>query len=270
MAAVVGTSFPRRAGAVRGEVGGGPLAALDSGSVSIPPNLAGTVHDGEPVTPRPAASVLLVDQRASPWRLLMMRRPGGAEFAPSAYVFPGGSVHGADEGFPDAARAAALRELFEEVGILLARRSDGRLAGAADCARLRRLLAEEGGWAAGLEAAGLSLAFDRLVFLTRWVTPEQLARRYDTRLFVARRPASQPLVPQPGEVEECLWVTPAEALSGALTLVHATRRILESVAGEPDAARLLARLRRRRRETPAVRPRLVQLPDGRFEIVMGG
>ena len=50
----------------------------------------------------------------------MIRRPGGAEFAPSAYVFPGGSVHAADEGFPDAGRAAALRELFEEAGILLA------------------------------------------------------------------------------------------------------------------------------------------------------
>ena len=61
-------------------------------------------------------------------------------------------------------------------------------------------------------------------------------------------------------------VTPARALSGELALVHATRRILESVASEPDAARLMARLRRRRHETPAIRPRLIELPDGRFQV----
>ena len=235
--------------------------------MAIPPGLATMLHDGAPVTPQPAASVLVVDHREVPWRLLMIRRPGGAEFAPSAYVFPGGSVQGTDEGFPDAGRAAALRELFEEAGILLGRRPDGRIARSEDCERLRRLLAEGSDWPAALARAGLVLAFDRLVFLSRWVTPERLARRFDTRFFLARRPASQPVLPQPGEVEDYLWVAPARALSGELALVHATRRILESVASEPDAARLLARLRRRHRETPAIRPRLVELPDGRFQIV---
>jgi 8-oxo-dGTP pyrophosphatase MutT (NUDIX family) len=235
--------------------------------MAIPPGLAALVHDGAPVTPRPAASVLVVDPREVPWRLLMIRRPGGAEFAPSAYVFPGGSVHAADEGFPDAGRAAALRELFEEAGILLARRPDGPIARSEDCERLRGLLAEGGDWPAALDRAGLVLAFDRLVFLSRWVTPERLVRRFDTRFFLARRPASQPVLPQPGEVEDHLWVTPARALSGELALVHATRRILESVASEPDAVRLMARLRRRRHETPPIRPRLVDLPDGGFQIV---
>jgi len=101
----------------------------------------------------------------------------------------------------------------------------------------------------------------------RSVTPERLARRFDTRFFLARRPASQPVLPQPGEVEDYLWVTPARALSGELALVHATRRILESVSSEPDAARLMARLRRRRHETPPIRPRLVDLPNGGFQIV---
>jgi 8-oxo-dGTP pyrophosphatase MutT (NUDIX family) len=211
--------------------------------------------------------VLVVDRREVPWKLLMIRRPGGAEFAPSAHVFPGGSVHETDQHFPDPGRAAALRELFEEAGILLARRPNGRLARAEDCQTLRRLLAEGRDWAAALASAGLSLALDRLVFLSRWVTPERLVRRFDTRFFLAWRPIGQEVRPQAGEVEDWLWVSPTQALSGELTLVHATRRILETVASEPDAARLFARLRRRRRETPAVRPRLVELPGGGFQAV---
>lgn len=235
--------------------------------MAIPPGLAALLHDGDPVTPRPAASVLVVDQREVPWRLLMIRRPGGADFAPGAYVFPGGSVHQTDEGFTDTARAAALRELFEEAGLLIARRPDGRIARPGDCDRLRGLMSEGREWPAALDGAGLRLALDRLAFLSRWVTPERLVRRFDTRFFLAGRPAFQQVLAQPAEVEDYLWVTPAQALSGELTLVHATRRILESVAAEPDAARLLARLRRRRHETPPVRPNLVELPDGRFQVV---
>jgi 8-oxo-dGTP pyrophosphatase MutT (NUDIX family) len=235
--------------------------------MAIPPGLAGLLHDGDPVAPRPAASVLVVDRQEVPWKLLMIRRPGGAEFAPSAHVFPGGSVHETDHHFPDPGRAAALRELFEEAGILLARRANGRLARAEDCERLRLLLGEGGEWRAALASAGLSLALDRLVFLSRWVTPERLVRRFDTRFFLAQRPLGQEVRPQAGEVEDWLWVSPTQALSGELTLVHATRRILETVAAEQDAARLFARLRRRRSETPAVRPKLVELPGGGFQVV---
>jgi recombination protein RecT len=235
--------------------------------MTIPPGLAGMLHDGPPVTPRPASSVLVVDGREAPWRLLMLRRPGGADFAPSAYVFPGGSVHQADEHFADPSRAAAVRELFEEVGLLLARRADGRSAGGEDCGRLRELLAGGREWPAALEIAGLVPAFDRLVLLTRWVTPERLARRFDTRFFLALRPAGQQVHPQPAEVDDWLWLTPRQALAGQLTLVHATRRILESVASEPDIQRLVSRLRRRRREPRTVQPRIVELPDGGWQIV---
>jgi 8-oxo-dGTP pyrophosphatase MutT (NUDIX family) len=235
--------------------------------MAIPPGLASMLHDGVPVTPREAASVLLIDAREAPWRVLMMRRPGGADFAPSAHVFPGGSVHDADRDFPDTSRAAGLRELFEEVGILLARRPDGRFARQEDCERLRQLVDQGRLWPAALKAAGLVPAFDRLVFLTRWITPDRLVRRFDTRFFLARRPLSQQVRPQPGEVDEWLWVTPADALRGELTLVHATQRILEWVAAEPDAMLLFGRLRRRRRESPAIQPKLVELPDGGFRVV---
>lgn len=225
------------------------------------------LNDGKPVPARPAASVLLVDTAEASWRLLMMHRPQGAEFAPDAYVFPGGAMHEEDSSFPEPVRAAAIRELFEEVGILLARRPGGRFARAPDCARLRYLLQLGRGWLPALRQAGLVLALDRLVFLARWITPEAVSRRFDTRFFLARTPPGQAVHPQPGEVEDWLWVAPEEALSGRLELLHPTRRILESVASEPDAARLIARLRRRRRETPPVQPEIVRRDDGGFQLV---
>ena len=197
----------------------------------------------------------------------MMRRPGGADFAPGAYVFPGGSIHEDDADLGDESRGAAIRELFEEVGILLARRSDGRVARDRECSCLRDRLVAGAGWIDALRQLELTPANDRLVFLARWITPEAVARRFDTRFYLARRPAGQTVHPQPGEVATWTWTTPSAALAvDGLPLVHATRRILEAVGEEPDASRLIARLRRRR-ETPPVMPRVVRRSDGTFEIL---
>jgi 8-oxo-dGTP pyrophosphatase MutT (NUDIX family) len=193
----------------------------------------------------------------------MMRRPGGAEFAPGAYVFPGGSRHAEDDAFADPDRGAAVRELFEEVGILLARRHDGSFARDRDCQRLRAALSGGNSLAAALAASELTPAFDRLTLLSRWITPEPLRRRFDTRFYLARHPAGQTVRPHAGEVEDVIWISPAGALAtGGPPLVHATQRILESVAGEPNPARLVARLRRRRREPPPITPVVEPLPDG--------
>src|SRR5207237_1253024 len=100
-------------------------SGLKLGSVTIPPGLSGMLNAGVPVKPRAASSVLVVDHHKDPWTLLMMRRPDGADFAPGAYVFAGGSRQPEDEGFEDPHRATAVRELFEEVGILLARSEAG-------------------------------------------------------------------------------------------------------------------------------------------------
>jgi recombination protein RecT len=200
----------------------------------------------------------------------MMRRPGDAGFAPGAYVFPGGSVHTEDAELGDVDRAAAMRELFEEVGLLLARRADGRFARDRDCRYLREAMARGAAWAAALREVGLIPALDRLAFLSRWITPEAVSRRFDTRFYVARRPWGQTVVPQPGEVDDWLWIAPAAALAAdGPPMVHATRRVLESVTGEQDASRLIARLRRRRETTP-VTPRVVRLPSGGFQVVDDG
>src|SRR5260370_17951607 len=73
--------------------------------------------DSPPVTPRPSATVLLI-RDGDPWELLLVHRPGGADFAPGAYVFPGGTVQPDDRMWDDELSAAAIRELFEEAGIL--------------------------------------------------------------------------------------------------------------------------------------------------------
>jgi 8-oxo-dGTP pyrophosphatase MutT (NUDIX family) len=208
--------------------------------------------------------VLLVRGK-QPWELLLMRRPGGADFAPDAYVFPGGAVQADDSDGVDAIAAAAVRELFEEVGILLARRR-GRFARERDCEQVRSMVAAGQAFGQALRSLELAPAYDRLVPLARWVTPAQLRRRFDARFFLARLPADQTVRPQAGEVADWLWISPAKALSDPrITLVYATRSVLESVADTVIAAAVFARARRQR-ELPIVEPRLVQTEDG-WEVV---
>jgi len=100
----------------------------------------------------------------------------------------------------------------------------------------------------------------------RWVTPALLRRRFDARFYLARLPEGQSVTPQAGEVADWLWVSPSRALaSRELTLVYATRAVLESVAGAPDVDTLFARARALE-EIPTVEPRLVQTEAG-WEVV---
>ena len=212
----------------------------------LPP---GAINDGPPVTPRHSATVLLV-RGGEPWELLLMRRPGGADFAPGAYVFPGGTVHADDQASGDEIRAAAVRELFEEVGILLAR--DGtRFAREADSEKVRAADRRAGKrLARPCASSGSSRRSTGWCMFARWVTPALLRRRYDARFFLAQLPADQVVTPQAGEVTDWLWIEPSKALASPdLTLVYATRAVLESVASDKDAAKLLSRARRSGRDT---------------------
>ena len=208
---------------------------------------------------------MLLVRGKKPWELLLMRRPGGADFAPGAYVFPGGVVHSEDSQWEDSFAAAAVRELFEEVGILLAR--DGRrFARDRDCDRVRALVAGGSSFAQALRSSALQPALDRLVLLTRWVTPALLSRRYDARFYVARMPAAQVVHSQADEVTDWLWITPERALrEPEITLVYATRKVLESVAADEDSNGLFTRIRRLK-TVPIVEPRMVQNESG-WEIV---
>lgn len=233
--------------------------------MALPPEIAGHLNlDGAPAVPRPSATVLLI-RDSEPWELLLVHRPGGADFAPGAYVFPGGTVHDDDRSFSDEIRAAAVRELFEEAGILLARKGS-RFAKESDCENLRGLTQAGMQFDLALGELGLAPAFDRLVPFARWVTPAQLRRRFDARFYLARLPAGQSVRPQEGEVTDWMWEAPQRALENPeITLVYATRAVLESVAGTKKAPALFARARRMK-EIPVVEPRVVETESG-WEIV---
>lgn len=191
----------------------------------------------------------------------MVQRPGGADFAPGAYVFPGGSVQEDDRTFTDELRAAAVRELFEEAGILLAHG-----ATLEDCTRLREAIAGGQSFAGAVLGLGLKPDFDALVMFARWITPAMLRRRFDARFYLARLPASQSVQPQEGEVVDWLWVTPAQALDDpGINLVYATQAVLESIAGASDVDGLFAHFRRLS-EVPVVEPRIVKTEAG-WEVV---
>ena len=196
-----------------------------------------------------------------------MRRPGGSDFAPDAYVFPGGSVHAEDVHFGQELRAAAARELFEEMGVLLAR-SGTRFAGDEDSERLRHRLDQGAGWAAALRSLDLVLALDELAPFARWITPERLRRRFDTTFYVTAMPDGQTVHAHAGEVAGWEWVEPRSALSDTrLTMVRATERVLETALGFGDRETFMATARSRTEPLVAVRPRIVVGPDGTVQIL---
>ena len=96
----------------------------------------------------------------------------------------------------------------------------------------------------------------------RWVTPTQMRRRFDARFYLARLPEGQSVRAQEGEVTDWLWISPERALASPdITLVYATRAVLESVAGMRDAG-MLFEWARGLSEVPIVEPRIVQTESG--------
>jgi 8-oxo-dGTP pyrophosphatase MutT (NUDIX family) len=231
--------------------------------MAVPPDLTGHLNlDSPPVTPRPSATVLLV-RDGDPWELLLVHRPGGADFAPGAYVFPGGTVHADDRIWDDEIRGAAIRELFEEAGILLAHNARD-----SECGKVRELVGAGASFGNALQQLGLTPDFDGLVMFARWVTPAQMRRRFDARFYLARLPEGQTVRPQEGEVTDWLWISPKRALASPdVTLVYATRSVLESVAEMREAAELFD-WAGGLKEIPTIEPRMVQTDRG-WEIVRG-
>ena len=199
----------------------------------------------EPAVPRPAATVLLLrdaggDSGNSGIEVLMTRRSATASFAPGAYVFPGGGIDAADaQAHRIAARRptqsdlhltqaiAAIRESFEELGVLLAHHADGRPANDGDIATLQR----DQPFAAQCEALGLQLSADQVYVLAHWITDRDLPRRFDVPFLVARMPPDQAPVADETEQFEPVWVRPADALArheaGDFFIIFPTIRTLQ-------------------------------------------
>jgi 8-oxo-dGTP pyrophosphatase MutT (NUDIX family) len=246
------------------------------------------------IQPLPAATVTLVrDSDAGP-EVLMLQRNFQSGFMPGMYMFPGGALDASDysreacalcRGLDDAAASgilklergglaywiAAIRESFEEAGILLACDARGEFVALDDPAAMERFRARrhalntgEQAFTALIAAEHLRLAVDQLVYFGHWITPLGAPRRYDTRFFIARAPAAQ--VPLHDNVEAIAhkWVRPQAALAaharGEFNMRTPTLKTLESFARFAAAGELIAAMRAPH-EIPAMLPRIAQ--DGR-------
>ncbi|MBL0728398.1 MBL fold metallo-hydrolase [Piscinibacter sp. HJYY11] len=230
------------------------------------PDVAPLDHSSAGKPPRPAATLVVVRDAPGGLQVLLLCRAERGDHNSGAWVFPGGTVdktehlwRGLCDGSDDAAMSArlgvpeggldyaitAIRECFEECGLLFARRG-GALVSGDDAARLapwrdplnrgERTLGE-------LHAAeGLTLAVDELAYFSHWLTPLGRAKRYDTRFFVAVAPAGQTAQHDGQEMVGMHWLRPAEALarSDSLKLMGPTRATLSAIAGYETAAALMA------------------------------
>jgi 8-oxo-dGTP pyrophosphatase MutT (NUDIX family) len=186
--------------------------------------------------PRPAATILLLRDGAAGLEVFMVVRNHAIDFAGGAMVFPGGRVDEADATLGDPFRIAAIREAFEETGVLLARR-DGAMLGAHDLPReapFGTLLAEH----------SLQPATDALHHFAHWITPTDMPKRFDTHFFAAHTPAEQLARHDGGEAIEGIWINPLDAVragdEGRATLVFATRLNLLRLARHKRADHVLA------------------------------
>jgi 8-oxo-dGTP pyrophosphatase MutT (NUDIX family) len=192
----------------------------------------------EIAAPRSASTTLLLrdNARTGEIEVFMMVRHHQIEFNSGALVFPGGSVdkgdqeivarhelHGGGEGLDPAAlgfRVAAIRETFEESGILLARRQgsrdliDAKQAGEIEAAYRVALCEGKTSFLNVLAENKLWLAFDELIPYAHWITPEGMPKRFDTWFFLAAAPPDQLGAHDGKESTDSIWVSPREALAG--------------------------------------------------------
>lgn len=212
----------------------------------------------EPAPLRPAATVLLLRDSAAGIEVLMTRRSATASFAPGAYVFPGGHIDEADEAAkriatrrPTQSRVqraqaiAAIREAFEELGILLAhRQSDGQPVSADEVASMDRRDTAGTAFADQCAARGMVLDSDRVFTFAHWMTDRDLPRRFDVPFLVARMPEGQTPTADESEQFEPCWVRPADALArheaGSFFMIFPTVRTLQRMAAYATVDALLA------------------------------
>jgi recombination protein RecT len=213
--------------------------------------------------PRPAATVMLVRDRVDGGiEVYLARRSGRSAFVPDVYVFPGGGLDAEDASpraiarldrldgaVPPAFAVAAIRELFEEAGILLAREADGGPPEAAALEAARESLTAGAPFADVVETAGWTLLASSLAYYSNWITPPGLARRFDARFFAARVPEGQTAAVDAVEMHDGLWLDPADAVArserGELALIFPTRKHIERLATFGSVDALLAHARGR-------------------------
>ena len=214
----------------------------------------------DPDLPRPSSTVVLVRPGADAPEVFMVKRHARASFG-SKFAFPGGVLEDSDskvlahcDGI-SAGQAnqllslesggleyysAAIRELFEESGVLLAKH---RLSGSALHNARVALNAGTLDWHQFALESELILQCDRLHYFSFWITPAGAPKRYSARFFLAKVPQAQAACHDGGELTESCWMTAADILAArkakAMKLPYVTRKTLKRVARLPDTAALV-------------------------------
>jgi 8-oxo-dGTP pyrophosphatase MutT (NUDIX family) len=272
-----------------------------AGRVRVPAHLADAARStlsgqAAPVTPRDAATVMLLRDAGDGFEVYMLRRKPTLAFAPGAYVFPGGSVdlRDADEQVawagPDATRwgellgaprelaralvCAAVRETFEESGVLLAGPTADTVVAdttGKDWEADRQALLDRSLSLAGLLARReLILRSDLLRPWARWITPAAEPRRFDARFFAAALPPGQRTRDVGGEAAAVQWITPAAAIAAGrarqIELWLPTAVTLAEMTEMPDVPAVLAV----RRDIKPLLPELRATDDGEVWLVVPG
>lgn len=202
--------------------------------------------------------------------VFMLRRTTAAAFAGGMYVFPGGKVDEADGDGDPGYVIAAIRECYEEAGVLLAVDSAGAMVTDGHPALAHRQAVYDG--VVDLRALcrehHLRPAVDDLVWVSHWITPVgESSRRFDTRFFIAVAPPGQTSRHDDNETIASTWVAPADALrreaNRELTMMPPTVKCLEYLAAHGDAASVMAAARSLGRPEP-IMPRLRRNAEGRI------
>lgn len=243
---------------------------------------------GDASAPRPSATVVLARATARAPELFLVQRRSGPTFGAS-YVFPGGVLDEDDRAAPavsdgvspEAANrclgvasggldyyCAAVRELFEETGVLLARRRGDRSPWDAlprlERERSRALLnSGRLRWSEFLTDSGLALCCEALHYIAWWITPRARPRRFSTRFFLAALPEGQDASHDGRELTDSRWMTASDALDaakkGELVLPPPTLATLHDLAGFADLPAMLRWGRRRAEEgVPRILPAIVR------------
>jgi 8-oxo-dGTP pyrophosphatase MutT (NUDIX family) len=221
------------------------------------------------VPAKPAATVMLLRDTPQGIEVFMLRRTTAAAFAGGMYVFPGGKVDAADGDGDDGYVIAAIRECYEEAGVLLATDANGAMVADGHPALAHRQAVYDGevDLRALCNEHHLTPAIDDLVWVSHWITPiGESPRRFDTRFFIAVAPLEQSSRHDDNETIASAWVRPGVALrqheQGELTMMPPTIKNLEFVGAHHDAQSAMAAARELG-EPSAILPKLRRDAKGR-------
>ena len=247
-----------------------------------------TLHSTEAAVARPSSTVVLARDGVAAPELYLVRRHAQASFG-DTYAFPGGVVEPADAGVSGFCRglsveeanrsleleagaidyySAAIRELFEESGVLLAGKHPDDPVDVTELTAARDAL--NGGtlrWDRFIADRQLVLRCDALHYFSFWITPVFFDKRYATRFFLAEMPGDQLASHCGGELTDSCWMTAAQVLDAVrlqdMRIPPPTQRTLQALAAHDSVASMLDWADRCRRQgVPRILPVVVERPDG--------